>query len=84
MHRHGPDCLEGPVTRNRLRWLALMAAGATGSPEVPSTPSPTQEDPPLRQDLIERVRREIAAGVYDTPEKWEQALDRLLQKLEAE
>jgi hypothetical protein len=32
--------------------------------------------------LVERVRREIAEGVYETPEKWEQALDRLLDDLE--
>jgi hypothetical protein len=38
----------------------------------------------MRLDLIERVRREIAAGVYDTPEKWEKALDRLLDELERE
>jgi hypothetical protein len=36
----------------------------------------------MRLDLIERVRHEIAAGVYDTPEKWELALDRLLEDLE--
>jgi hypothetical protein len=38
----------------------------------------------MRWDLIERVRREIAEGVYDTPQKWEEALDRLLDKLERE
>ncbi len=83
MHRHGPDCLEGPVTRNRLRWLALMAEDA-GLPEGPSTPSSSQEGPTMRLELIERVKREIAAGVYDTPEKWDKALDRLLEKLQAE
>jgi len=38
----------------------------------------------MRLDLIVRVRREIADGTYDTPEKWEKALDRLLDKLERE
>ncbi len=84
MHRHGPDCLEGPVTRNRLRWLALMAEERTGMPEVPSDPAPSREGPPYRRDLIERVRREIAEGVYETPEKWEKALDRLVEVLECE
>jgi hypothetical protein len=32
-------------------------------------------------DLIARVRREIAAGTYDTPEKWEAALERLLDRI---
>jgi hypothetical protein len=39
---------------------------------------------PFRSELVERVRREIAAGTYDTPEKWDAALDRLLKRLEEE
>ena len=39
---------------------------------------------PIRHDLVERVRREIAAGTYETPERWEAALDRLLEHLEGE
>ncbi len=35
----------------------------------------------VRQELVERVRREIADGVYETPEKWQAALDRLAQRL---
>ena len=32
----------------------------------------------IRHDLIARVRREIAAGTYDTPGKMEAALERLI------
>jgi hypothetical protein len=39
-------------------------------------------DEDVRTELIERVRREIAAGVYETEEKWLIALDRLLDRLE--
>ena len=42
--------------------------------------SPRDEE--IRADLVERVRREIAAGVYETPEKWDIALQRLLERLE--
>ncbi len=35
----------------------------------------------IRTELVERVRREIAAGTYETPEKWEAAFDRLLDTL---
>jgi hypothetical protein len=38
-------------------------------------------DDDIRYELVERVRREIAAGVYDTPEKWEAALDGLARDL---
>jgi hypothetical protein len=41
-----------------------------------------QDDRTIRTDLVERVRREIAAGTYDTPEKWAIALERLLRRLE--
>jgi hypothetical protein len=40
-----------------------------------------REERPIRWELVERVRREIAAGSYDTPEKMEIALDRLLEQL---
>ncbi len=53
--------------------------------QIPPVPS-RLDDPvaaePFRTELIERVRQEIAEGTYDTPEKWEIALDRLLDRLE--
>lgn len=39
--------------------------------------------PDVRADLVERVRSEIAAGTYETPEKIEAALERLALDLEA-
>lgn len=35
----------------------------------------------IRADLVERVRKEIEDGTYETTEKWEAALDRLLENL---
>ncbi len=66
MYRHTPTCLQGSVSHNRLRGLF-------------NDPRKTEE---IRLDLVARVRREIAEGVYETPEKWEAALDRLAQDLE--
>ena len=34
-------------------------------------------DPEVRLELVARVRQEIRAGTYDTPEKLEAALDRM-------
>ena len=67
MHTHGPSCLEGPASRTFMRWSQLTR-DAKGSQ--------------YRRELVERVRAEIAAGTYDTPEKWEIALDRLLNDVE--
>jgi hypothetical protein len=66
MHTHGPSCLDGPVSGTRSWWKRQDAGGdKTG----------------FRADLVARVRQEIAAGTYETPEKWQAALHRLLEKL---
>ncbi|HJT75885.1 MAG TPA: flagellar biosynthesis anti-sigma factor FlgM [Gemmataceae bacterium] len=74
MHWHGPSCLSGPVSQKRRCW-------APASPGDRLTEDRARE-PGVRTELVERVRREIAAGTYDTPEKWALALDRLLDRLE--
>jgi len=38
----------------------------------------------IRVDLVARVRQEIADGTYDTPDKLEIALERLLARPERE
>lgn len=37
--------------------------------------------PEIRHERVEEIRRQIADGVYETPEKLEIALDRLLDEL---
>jgi hypothetical protein len=32
-------------------------------------------------DLVRRVRQAIADGVYDTPDRWQGALDRLMDRV---
>jgi hypothetical protein len=70
MQTHGPSCLEGPISGTRAWWQ---------TPEAAMEKLTAQG---YRADLVARVRKEIAAGTYDTPEKWEIALARLLQQLE--
>jgi anti-sigma28 factor (negative regulator of flagellin synthesis) len=36
---------------------------------------------PIRQDLVDRVREEIAQGTYDTSDRLDAALDELIQDL---
>ena len=66
MYRHVP-CLQKPATHNRLHWLF--------------NPPIEVETEEFRHDLVARIRRQIADGVYDTPEKWEAALERLAEDL---
>ena len=39
-------------------------------------------DPEFRRALVERIKKEIAAGTYETEEKWELALSRLLGSMD--
>jgi hypothetical protein len=72
MHTHGPSCLPGPITRDPDWWS--VPAGADSYLNT--------DDPPIRVHLVERVRREIAEGTYETPERLEAALERLLSHLD--
>jgi len=40
-----------------------------------------RELPDVRKDLVARVKAEIAAGTYETPEKLDAAIERLLEDL---
>jgi hypothetical protein len=78
MHQH--KCLEGPVRGTPGWWQEL--GNRTETAEVPPPKKKrTKKSAPIRQDLVDRVKKEIAAGTYDTPEKWEATLDRLLDHL---
>jgi hypothetical protein len=78
MIRHGATCLDGPVTKDRNWWVASAPTG------LATAAGDNVTDNDIRPDLVRRVRAEIAAGTYDTPEKLELALDRLLDRLDQE
>ena len=40
-----------------------------------------QQMPDVRQDLCEEVKRQIEQGTYETPERLEKAVNRLLEEL---
>ena len=73
MLRHKASCLSGPVSKNRRSWSQSL-----GKPRTP------RDENTIRADLVARVRREIAEGTYDTPQKLDIALERLLNRLEWE
>ena len=73
MYWHTPVPLRGPFTRTRACWKFPA--------RDPEPAAVAVEE--VRAELVARVRREIAAGAYDTPEKWGAALERLLGRLES-
>jgi hypothetical protein len=92
MHIHGPYSLPGPITKERPWWndadfgsmeVVPTLPQGTGATEVkPINNDPKPPETPIRTELVQRIRREIQAGTYDTPEKLEAALDRMLERLE--
>ncbi len=89
MQQHGPNELQGPIRGTAAWWRGMEAQPEhldDGTPiQSPSTKKPrkTRKDArPMRQDLVDRVRKEIADGTYDTEEKWETALELLLERLD--
>ena len=73
MYRHGPSCRGAFPARQRVRWKKSRPA---------MTPRNEKDnDPPVRMDLVRRVRQAIADGVYETPERWQGALERLMDQV---
>lgn len=68
MYRHTPTRPRKPVAHNRLHRLF--------------NPPVEVETETFRHDLVARIRRQIADGVYETPDKWQAALERLAEDLE--
>lgn len=66
MFQHGPTCLKGPRTKQRPAFRTRRESKA---------------DAAFRADLVARVRREIADGVYETAEKLDIALERMLARI---
>jgi hypothetical protein len=84
MHEHGPDELLGPVRGSAAWWQALAIPPDTLPAETAAPKKKRKSARPIRMELVERVRTEIAAGVYETQEKWEAALDCLLGQLDGD
>ena len=89
MHEHGPDALNGPVRGSPAWWRGMAAPpdqSDDGTPVLAKPRKKRKKSSPnaesIRTELVKRVRQEIAAGTYDTQEKWEAALDCLLDRLE--
>jgi anti-sigma28 factor (negative regulator of flagellin synthesis) len=79
MNMHMASTVLGP--RRRLPALAVGSAADSvqtqnnnkGDKKLPKSPS-------IRWHLVERIKKEIAEGTYDTDEKLDKALDRFLDQ----
>lgn len=81
------------ATPRRFRWritrsipVPVAVSDRLRMPEPAATPTSNRDEKPgadgIRHELVARVRREIAAGTYDTEEKWLAAEAELLRRIE--
>ena len=89
MYNHPSSPFPGPVTQARSWWAddqtsSTLLAQPFDLEEATMNPRDDESlrgGQPIRWELVNRVRREIADGIYETPEKWDVALDRLTDRL---
>jgi len=89
MQIHGPSPVhgvKGPHTAPSAGPRSSRPTSASPTDELDISPAAeaaasVAENGEIRQDLVARVRSEIAAGSYETPEKIDAALDRFLNEL---
>ena len=72
----GRSAQAGPASKPRRRPVSVPI-----DPEVIRWVELAKQLPPTRQALIEQVKAEIAAGTYETPERLQAAVARLLDEL---
>lgn len=91
MHIYGPSQVHGPHGVNAPHFTQRTQGtpatnNARGTDRVEISPaaqaaSQAVDTHGIRTDLVNQIRSQIAAGTYETPEKMNVALERLLDQL---
>ena len=81
MIRQGSTCRMGFVQRPQV-WESKDGPNSVRARVAISGSDSATLEGGIRLDLVARVRKEIAEGTYDTPEKLEAALERLIARLD--
>jgi negative regulator of flagellin synthesis FlgM len=85
---HGPQGIRPPHHAGQVDRASPAKTGPIAGPVDKVEISPAAEEAIRiaeaaedRQSLVARIRQQIAAGTYETPEKLNAAVDRLLDQL---
>jgi negative regulator of flagellin synthesis FlgM len=91
MHIYGPSQLHGPQAigaphgarpaQPMTRPEAPQIADEVDISEAARLVEQVQQLPEMREDRVEAVRRQIAAGTYETSDKLNAAVERLLDEI---
>ncbi len=71
----------GHATAPQAKTQPLEIQDAVEISHVAKLAAKIQQLPDVRAELVQRVKAEIAAGTYQTPERLEIAVDRLMDEL---
>ncbi|MCJ7543574.1 MAG: flagellar biosynthesis anti-sigma factor FlgM [Phycisphaerae bacterium] len=89
---HNVDGVHGAAAPKPVEPAGVVPPSASPAPppgisdvveisQVAKLAAMVQQIPDIRVDLVQRIKAEIAAGIYETPERLEIALDKLLNEL---
>lgn len=83
---HPPNTAQGigPVGPTRSKAAASQAASVSDTVEISSAgmlAAKIHGSQGVRTDLVQRVKEQIAAGTYETPERVDATVDRLMDEL---
>jgi negative regulator of flagellin synthesis FlgM len=81
---HGPHGINAPHAPFRGQAASATAPAQADSLTISSAAEAAMkasESAGIRQDVVNRIRGEIAAGTYETPAKLDAALNRLLDQI---
>jgi len=83
-HIHGPHGINPPHSLHRSP--PAQPNAATGADRVDISPAAAAaieaaETGGIRKDLVNLIRSQIASGTYDTPERFNAALERMLDEI---
>ncbi|MEX2186634.1 MAG: flagellar biosynthesis anti-sigma factor FlgM [Pirellulales bacterium] len=82
---HGPQALSGPHSIRTPQRTVNPTVPATGDQldisEAAQLISQVHDIPDVREDLVARVRSQIANGSYENPQRLDVAVDRLLDEI---
>jgi negative regulator of flagellin synthesis FlgM len=92
MQVYGPTHLHGAQAINAPHSVARASQPTSGVQSTPITDevqisdaaqlvAKTQQIPDVRQDRVDSIRAQIAQGAYETPDKLDTAVSRLLDEI---
>jgi negative regulator of flagellin synthesis FlgM len=84
-HIHGPQGINAPHSVYRGQSSQAARPGATVDrveiSAAAAAASQASETGAVRQSLVDNIKAQIAAGTYETPDKLESAIERMLDEI---